>query len=89
MFWRDGTVTYHLYVRTGAVSAAHLVTVARGMLEPEAAAAAAPASVADRSGPGRPWWWAAILVAVLLLLAVVLYVRRPGRTAVNADESAR
>jgi len=29
------------------------------------------------------------MVAVLLLLGVVLYVRRPGRAAVHADESAR
>ena len=89
VFWRDGTVTYHLYARTGAVSAAHLVTVARGMLEPVAGTAAAPASAADQSKSGHPWWWAAILVAVLLVLAVGLYVRRPGRTAVHADESAR
>ena len=89
MFWRDGTVTYHLYVRTGAVSAAHLVTVARGMLEPVVGTAAAPASDADQSQAGHPWWWAAIMVAVLLLIGIVLYVRRPGRTAVHADESAR
>ena len=89
VFWRDGTVTYHLYARTGAVSAAHLVTVARGMLEPVAGTAAAPASDADRSQPGHPWWWAAIMVAVLLVLSAVLYVRRLGRAAVHADESAR
>ncbi len=84
VFWRDGTVTYHLYARTGAVSAARLVTVARGMLEPPA-----PAPVASESGAGHPWWWAAILVAMLLGLAVVLYVRRPAGTAAHADEPSR
>ena len=86
VFWRDGTVTYHLYARTGAVSAARLVAVARGMLEP----APAPAPVRRATpGPGTPGGGRRSWSPLLLAAGVLLHRRRRQGPRSSPDASPR